>query len=170
MTGSEAQDAFIVLSVQNSQEMCHLPDDMDAFLRWAVEEYDVDPDRIYLTGLSCGGIGIWEYLRERLDDDLVAAVVPIAGLGQDAWNTHECALGAVPMWAFHGEDDPLVDVTGTLTPIDGLSQCTDPAPIEAKKTVYDGVGHDSWTATYNLTAGHDPYTWLLGHSKSSSAP
>jgi len=168
--GSGAGDAFIVLSVQNSQEMCHLPDDMDAFLRWAVAEYDVDPDRIYLTGLSCGGIGIWEYLRERLGDELVAAVVPISGLGQDAWAAHECALGAVPIWAFHGVDDPLVDVSGTMIPIEGLAQCTDPMPVDAKMTLFEGVAHDAWTATYNLSAGHDPYTWLLGHSKPAQSP
>jgi len=32
-------------------------------------------------------------------------------------------------------------------------------------TVYPGVGHDSWTRTYDLSAGHDIYTWLLSFSQ-----
>jgi hypothetical protein len=28
-------------------------------------------------------------------------------------------------------------------------------------TVYPGVDHDSWSATYDMSAGHDIYDWLL---------
>jgi hypothetical protein len=30
-----------------------------------------------------------------------------------------------------------------------------------------GVGHDSWTRTYDLSAGNDVYSWLLGFSRPS---
>jgi hypothetical protein len=32
--------------------------------------------------------------------------------------------------------------------------------------VYPGVDHDSWTRTYDLTAGNDIYEWMLGHTRS----
>ena len=33
---------------------------------------------------------------------------------------------------------------------------------EAELTVYAGIDHDSWTGTYDESAGHDIYEWLLG--------
>jgi dienelactone hydrolase len=160
---SAAGDAFVVLSVQNSQDGCHRAEDIDAFIRWASKEYDVDTTRIYLTGLSCGARGVWNYLKSYLDDDVVAAVVPIAGNGEDTWEQRKCSLGAMPIWAFHGDADQVMNVNGTLVPMDGLAGCTDPAPVDAIKTIYEGVGHNSWTQTYSLTSGHDIYDWLLTH-------
>jgi len=160
---SKAGDAFVLLSVQNPQTTCHRPEDIDAFIRWAAQQYDVDLTRIYLTGLSCGARGVWNYLKSYLDDDLVAAVVPIAGNGEDTWKQHKCNLGAMPIWAFHGDADKTMDVVGTNTPMDGLAACTDPVPVDAIKTIYEGVGHNSWTQTYSMTSEHDIYEWLLTH-------
>jgi hypothetical protein len=33
-------------------------------------------------------------------------------------------------------------------------------------TVYPGVDHDSWTRTYDLSAGHDIYAWMLDQTRS----
>lgn len=49
---------------------------------------------------------------------------------------------------------------GTIVPMTNLMAC-DPAPPEANMTIYPGVGHDSWTRTYNLSADHDIYEWML---------
>src|SRR6185437_12652263 len=46
-----------------------------SFLQFAVAHYDVDPQRVYLTGLSCGAIGGWNYLAQHLDDTVVAAAM-----------------------------------------------------------------------------------------------
>jgi hypothetical protein len=40
---------------------------------------------------------------------------------------------------------------------------------DAELTVYPGVDHDSWTRTYDLSAGHDIYDWLLGFTVSDPA-
>ena len=103
---SAAGDEFIYLSMQNDRN-CPSPEYIDGFIRFAIEEYEVDIQRIYLTGLSCGAIGIWNYLRKYVEDDLVAAVVPLAGLGESAWDSKGCKLGKVPIWAFHGDVDGL---------------------------------------------------------------
>jgi len=39
------------------------------------------------------------------------------------------------------------------------------SPVEAKLTIYPGVGHNAWDRTYDLSAGNDIYTWMLGFSK-----
>jgi predicted esterase len=122
----------------------------------------VDSSRIYLTGLSLGGIGTWGYAIAR--PSLVAAVVPIAGAGAAA---QVCAMRTVGVWAFHGDADSVVPVSGSVSMVDALDACS-PAPSPAPLlTIYLGVGHDSWTRTYDGSAGHDIYTWMLQHQRSS---
>lgn len=167
---SQVGDRFVILSPQNSRNNCHHPNDIDAFLRWAIQNYDVDPTRVYLTGLSCGAIGSWDYLNDHLADDLLAAVIPICGYGVSAWNTHECQLASLPIWGFHGNADDVVNSIGTIYPISNMQLCTNPDAIDARMTIYEGVGHDSWSRTYDLEAGHDIYAWLLSHSNSDAGP
>ena len=160
---SSAGDEFVILSPQNSSPDCHDPIEIDAFIRYAIDVYGIDPQRVYLTGLSCGGIGTWEYLRMFVQDDLLAAVVPICGDGRPAFQQRGCELGAVPIWAFHGDQDDVVLVEGTLSPMSDLDGCVDPVAIDLMTTIYRGVGHDSWSATYDLSAGNDIYAWMLSH-------
>lgn len=68
--------------------------------------------------------------------------------------------------AFHGDADDVVSVSGTNVPIDNLlADCPAPPRKEVLKTIYEGVTHDSWSRTYSGSAGHDIYTWLLGHQR-----
>jgi dienelactone hydrolase len=169
--GSAVGDRFVVLSPQNPiAGECHSADNIDSFLRWAIETYQVDPTRIYLTGLSCGAIGTWRYLTAHLEDDLLAAAVPICGDGIETWNTHGCTLGDLPIWGFHGDADDVVNAIGTFFPLANLQSCTDPKAEDARLTIYPGVGHDSWSRTYDLEAGHDIYAWLLSHRNTGQAP
>lgn len=165
VSASTAGDAFIVLAPQNARGGCHVPTDIDAFLQWAAANYEIDPARIYLTGLSCGAIGSWEYLRTVGSNALPAAVVPICGDGIAAWNQRGCLLGLMPIWAFHGDADGVIPVQGSIVPLTGMQGCASPAAVDARLTIYPGVGHDSWTRTYSLSAGHDIYAWLLTHTR-----
>jgi hypothetical protein len=47
-------------------------------------------------------------------------------------------------------------------------ECTPPLGRDVELTVYPGVDHDSWTRTYDLSAGNDIYDWFLGFSRSES--
>ena len=151
---------FIVLSPQKSGGGCPNANEIQAFLTYAIGAYDVDPARVYLTGLSCGGIGAWNYLGAHLDSQ-IAAMVPIAGDGRGAFRRSGCALGTTPIWAFHGDSDGTVSPRGTTEPMADLMACTDPAPDALVTTIYPGVGHNSWRRTYDLSAGHDIYAWML---------
>ena len=161
-----ADRPFVVLSPQHairSPEVCITADEIAAFLKFGVAKYDVDPDRVYLTGLSCGAIGGWNYLAQHLDDTVAAAVL-IAGGGYGAVDEAGCDLGRVPIWALHGALDDVVPVRFSVNSIARLQQCTEPPPIDARLTVYPDAGHDSWTRTYNLAAGNDIYDWLLSYT------
>ncbi len=154
---------FIVLSVQHGPG-CPTSQEVDDFLTFALSRYDVDPRRVYLTGLSCGANGDWRYLGDHLTEK-VAAAVPISGNAYPAFETAGCALGSVPIWAFHGSADTTVDPTEDGEPIAALRTC-DPPPVDLRYTVYPGLGHNVWTMTYDLSnPENDIYAWLLSHSR-----
>lgn len=134
--------------------------EIDGIIGFAKTRYRVDPNRVYLTGLSAGAIVIWSYTVAF--PQKIAAIVPIAGNGNglpicDMWN--------VPVWAFHGTVDATVSQYGSIEPVNKLNNVCNPAANPpAQLTLYPGVGHDSWSRTYNGSAGHDIYTWMLSHS------
>jgi predicted peptidase len=156
---------FIVLMPQYGPEEayeCGLTDEIAAFLRFAMDHYDVDAKRVYLTGISCGALGAWEYLAAH-SDEVVAGAVLIAGYADRAFARAGCKLGRVPIWAFHGAADGVVPKTYVAVPMRELEACADPMPVDARLTIYPRAGHDAWSRTYDLSAGHDVYAWLLGH-------
>ncbi len=160
---------FVVLSPQNSEGNCTRPARIASLINFALTEYDIEPSRIYLTGLSCGAIASWGYAANELNTQ-IAAMVPIAGNGIGAFNNAGCTLGVLPIWAFHGDSDTTVGPNGSRVPIEQLLLCQ-PAPVDARLTIYPGVGHNSWRRTYDLSAGHDIYQWLLSHRNvSGSSP
>jgi predicted esterase len=157
--------SFVVLSVQHPGDGCSTPQENDDFINFALDNYDVDPKRVYITGLSCGAIGSWNYLGDHTNE-IVAAAVLICGDGRPAFAKAGCNLGKVPIWAFHGEADPTVDPKGSIDTVASLKACTDPAAVDVKLTTYPGVPHDSWTMTYDLSnPANDIYAWLMTHTK-----
>ena len=158
---------FIVLMPQygpDEAEECRHADEIDAFLRFAMDHYEVDEDRVYLTGVSCGAIGVWDYLGAHVDE-IVAGAVLIAGHTSDAFAQAGCELGRVAIWAFHGDVDGIVPKRFIVGPIRDLKACTNPAPLDVRLTIYPGVGHNAWGPTYDLSAGHEIYAWLIGHAR-----
>ena len=114
-----------------------------------VAKYAVDARRMYLTGKSMGGFGTWSLAMAY--PDMFAALAPICGGGMPE---KVGRLRQVPVWAFHGADDPFVPVDRGARMVDALRACG----RNVKFTVYSGVGHDAWTRTYE---DPDLYRWFL---------
>jgi dienelactone hydrolase len=72
------------------------------------QEFDIDPDRIVVTGYSMGGMGTWSFASRH--PDLVSAAVPIAGRP-----TAEILAGwdDLPVYAIHGVEDTVVPIGPT---------------------------------------------------------
>jgi predicted peptidase len=119
---------------------------------------------VYLTGLSCGAYAAYEYLA-KYGATQIAALVGIAGEARPAWATAKCGLGAVPIWAFHGDFDDTVELAGSTEPMAKLAKCPVPPGHPVKITIYPDAGHDSWTRTYDLSASNDIYAWMLGFAR-----
>ena len=123
-----------------------------AFIDQLIEEYNIDTNRIYLTGLSMGGYGTWFTAMAR--PDLFAAIAPVCGGGM-AWNAP--ALKKLPIWAFHGACDNSVSTTQSDEMVEKLRS----VGANVKYTRMDGVGHNVWIYAYV----QELLDWLLSHSK-----
>jgi predicted peptidase len=117
------------------------------------KEFSIDPKRIYITGLSMGGYGVWDALARR--PELFAAASPICSGGDPAY---AAKMKDVPIWAFHGDDDKAVPVGRSREMIDALKA----AGGRPKYTEYPGVGHNSWAQNYSDPALYD---WLFAQRK-----
>lgn len=153
---------FVVLAPQHPGPRCHDPARIDALVEHAIEAYEVDPARVYLAGLSCGAIAAWRYLA-LYPANLVAAAVLVCGDGRAAWADAGEDFAHVPIWAFHGDEDDIVPPRGSTVPIAGLQRLR--PDVDHLLTLYAGVGHDSWTQTFDGSAGHDVYGWLLDQKR-----
>lgn len=147
-----------------SPSFCTTPDEVHDFIAYAVGHYNVDPMRIYVTGLSCGAFSTWEYVA-KYGGAQVAAAIPIGGEGRPAWASAGCDLGSVAIWAFHGSLDDVVNPQGSIEPMTRLAVCPGVSPERAKLTVYDGLYHDGWDEAYSGSRGDDIYSWMLGFSR-----
>lgn len=121
--------------------------------------FPVDRQRIYLTGISMGGFASWALAIRH--PDLFAAVVPICG-GGDVKQAERIAK--VPIWAVHGDRDPLVPVSMTRRMIEALQK----AGGDPKYSELPGVGHDSWTQAYNDPEGVVPWMFQQVSNKASA--
>ena len=126
--------------------------DVMAILDEVQSKYRIEPTRIYLTGLSMGGFGSFHLAAEH--PDLFAAVTPICGGGNAA---RADAYVNTPFWVFHGGDDPVVAASRSREMVDAMRAFDHE---DVKLTIYPGVGHDSWTRTYE---DDSLYAWFLGH-------
>jgi predicted peptidase len=116
-------------------------------------EFPIDERRLYVTGLSMGGFGVWDAVQ-RVPVKFAAAV-PVCGGGDTALAGR---IKAVPIWAFHGDGDRVVkpqrsrDMIAALKAAGGMPRYTE----------YANTGHDCWTITY---ANRDLYAWMFAQRR-----
>jgi len=144
---------FILVSPQCPEGQWWDTDMLDALLDTVLAKYRVDPDRVYLTGLSMGGFATWAWAAAH--PERFAAIAPICGGGDPflAWR-----LKSLPVWAFHGAKDPVVPVKMTTDMVDALKAVGG----DVRVTIYPDAGHDAWTDTYN---NQELYDWFLQHHR-----
>lgn len=152
LAGVAAKDPnfpYIVVSPQCKTDSWWDVPSLNVLYDDVLKQYNVDPKRIYVTGLSMGGYGCWEWVAAY--PAKFAAAVPVCGAGPVA---KACALKDKPVWAFHNADDPTVNVSGSRNMVNAIKDCGGKV---IKYTENPTGGHDAWTKAYN-----DPalFTWL----------
>lgn len=139
-----------------------------AIVRALQKEFRIDPDRIYVTGLSLGGMGAWYAIAEH--PDLFAAAVPVCGAGDVS---RVDRIRSIPVWAFHGMDDKAVPIAGPTRWAKEIAGDRDmvralkDAGGDARITEYEKQGHAVWGAAY---ADPGLMPWLFAQVKSRGTP
>lgn len=125
-------------------------------LAQTVEEFKADEKRIYLTGASMGGYGVWHLAHAY--PNKFAALVSICG-GSSITDGERFApvakkVGKTPAWLFHGADDNIVSVTESRYLVEALKANGG----NVKYNEYANVGHNVWM---NALGEKDLMPWLL---------
>ncbi len=121
------------------------------FIAQLKAEYNIDEDRVYLTGFSMGGYGTWFTAMSK--PELFAAIIPICGGGM-CWNSDVLTM---PTWVFHGSEDKRVPTVYSELMVEGMRS----HGLDVTYTRIDGAGHHIWNDVYNA----DLLDWLLSHKR-----
>lgn len=127
-----------------------------------VAYYNIDPDRIYIHGLSNGGSAAWEVLNTR--PDLFAGILPMSATisygSSPVFNANIASTVTIPSWIFQGGTD--------TTPLSSLPETNQlVARLKAfggtpRYYIYPTTGHGTWGAAYNEP---DFFSWMLKKNK-----
>ena len=128
----------------------------------AEREWSIDRRRVSLTGISMGGAGVWFLVAKY--PKRWSAIAPVCGYvhkppslpDAESPTTESFAdfaqhLPPIPIWIFHGSDDPVVPVGESRGMADVLG-------ANAAYTEFSNVGHNAWDPAYRTT---DVVSWLL---------
>lgn len=139
-------------------------------LEGAIGEFSVDTSRVYLTGLSMGGYGSL-FLASRHPDRFTAVVAICPTIGgsnrypflngnsyEEATQGTAEALSDLPVWLFHGEDDPVFPASISRD----LTIALQEREADVRFTEYVETGHNAWDPAYDNT---DMITWLFQQQK-----
>ena len=117
------------------------------------EKYRIDPDRVYVVGISLGGYGTWQAAVDH--PDKIAAIIPLCGGCVDSLKI--CKIKNIPVWAFHGTADKLVNISETENLVEKLLNCDG----NVKFTRLENAGHD----ITNIFEKQEIYDWLIKQRK-----
>ncbi|GAA0892983.1 dienelactone hydrolase family protein [Fulvivirga kasyanovii] len=126
---------------------------LDKFLN---ESY-VDKRRVYVGGLSMGGMGTFELVSRR--PDTFAAAFAICGGGHP--ESAKRYAGKVPFWVFHGADDDVVPPKHSEIMVEAIKK----AGGDVKFTLYPDTNHNSWDKAF---AEPELLSWLFSNKKQTT--
>lgn len=184
---------FVVVSPQKPMRLQFYDDEVAAGIKSLITHYtttlSLDKQRVYLTGLSQGGIGTWNLASDPTFANMFAAIAPVCGGMRPL--SRAAQLNTTPIFAFHGENDSILPVSLSDASVQACSSET--RSRRAGKVKYERIadapgfdyswgaagipymeGHASWMNAYypkesvvEELATFPLYTWLLAHSLGS---
>lgn len=156
---AQAPDDFIVVAPYGRGDIGYRSiGEQDVFdvMEMAEETYPIDPDRVYLTGSSMGGLGAWRigiFYADRF-----AAMAPFCGW-TSTW--HLVNLRNLPVLIVHGGNDTSVPVEFSRAAAAALKDL-------GYNYVYEelpGVGHDAWSGLVDSKGGQYLFDFFRQHKR-----
>lgn len=125
-----------------------------ALVKTITREEGVDKKRIYITGLSMGGMGTYEAVYRY--PKTFAAATPICGGGDVV--RYDKRVTKIPFRVFHGAVDAVVDVKHSQQMVEKLKTLN----TNVSYTEYPNVNHNSWD---NAFAEPDFISWMFSKKR-----
>lgn len=147
---SWANSSYSIADTPESRELEALCAVMDECMNF----YNVDEDRVYVTGLSMGGCGTWDLLSRH--GARFAAGMPLCGIGDPSYGK---LLSRIPIRVFHGSLDDAVPAQASRKMYASIRR---EGGELIEYTELDGEGHYIWDGVYNDPANID---WLYAQSR-----
>lgn len=97
------------------------------------KDYNIDKDRLYVTGVSLGGAASWDIVARN--PGVFAACMPVCGACMPIENFE--SFKNTNVWAFHGKKDPLIRYTNTESMINAINSNGGKAYV----TLYEDADH-----------------------------
>lgn len=116
-------------------------------------KYKLDDKRLYVGGLSMGGMGTFELVKRK--PKMFAAAFPICGGANTATAKK---LKRTSWWIFHGLKDDVVSPQFSQQ----MANAIKATGAEVKLTLYPNANHNSWDSAF---AEKDLLPWLFSHKK-----
>jgi predicted peptidase len=129
--------------------------DVMIILSIVLEQYQADPYRVYLTGLSRGGYSTWSIASKHPED--FAAICPVVGWGFPS-DMEPIAKRNLPVWCFAGGRDQAVELKYFYA---GMNKLEELGNTNFRFTIEEDMNHDVWSRVYG---GEDIYNWFLQYS------
>lgn len=144
-------------------------------LQYATNNLSIDWTKVYLTGVSLGGGGVWKYAStSQANAQKFAALAPVCGV-YGMVSADNIAKGKCGVWAFHAQDDGSVGVGNTDGQVNLVNAANPPVP--AKKTIYPTGAHYIWGRVYDKNGSPginnetvNLFTWFLMCSQGTPVP
>ena len=121
------------------------------------EKYSIEPNRLYVYGISMGGEGVFDLLHKL--PNKFAAAMSICGGGQAWWAEN---IAKTPLWMFHGSADKIntPDMTERV-----YNRLVEIGAKKMKYTNYPGYGHEIWNIAQNEPEFYD---WMFSFSRTDN--
>ncbi|NQY63711.1 MAG: prolyl oligopeptidase family serine peptidase [Alteromonadaceae bacterium] len=123
-----------------------------------VQQYNIDPSRIYVIGHSMGGFGTFNAIWNR--PDFFAAAIPSAGVLLPQFNREK--IKDIPLWLFHGDDDKIINYRWGVNVFNEMKQLG----ANMKFTSIKGIGHNAGSVAFSYTSDRLDTTTQYASDKS----
>lgn len=128
-------------------------------VRLLQEKYKIDPNRIYIHGLSIGGYAVYQAIKRA--PWMFAAALPMSAVTEAAYifkHNQQNKVAHIPLWIFQGGTDPNPTPAFTQNVINKFKA----AGSTPRYTLYSTTGHIVWNKAY---AEVDFFSWMKAKNK-----
>ncbi|MEO5601344.1 MAG: prolyl oligopeptidase family serine peptidase, partial [Cyclobacteriaceae bacterium] len=134
--------------------------DVIKLIRLLIKRYNIDPNRIYINGISHGGHGAYEVLKRA--PWMFAAAVMFSAADDASLVSQKMAgkISGIPLWIFQGA----LDANPTQNKTENYIRAFRKAGANVRYTLYPHLGHGTWNEALDEP---DFFSWMLGQNRSS---